>query len=232
MIKTYHLYFYRITIWGNLTNFLVHMNIENSAFPSLECFYSDHILFTYYVLPTRMFLTYTAGTLHICMTLGLNFWHSISADSSRCGIFGVGLGACRRIGDHHRQTVLLHIYPPTSPIVKTIHMFILYLKRLCISTFSIKTLIIPTCVFMTVRDHPFNLKGGGWGCFGGIFFSSFDWTKIMSLTWTEKKYSESTLCLKKYCSCRKKRMSVVAIFFLPLRHKAKKLYFDSEKNIG
>ena len=42
-----------------------------------------------------------------------------------------------------------------------------------------------------------------------------------------QKYSESTLCLKKYCFCRKKIMSRKKI---PQRHEARtKIYFDSEK---
>ena len=49
------------------------------------------------------------------------------------------------------------------------------------------------------REHPFNLKGrGGYAILGNKFLlANLMEKKNLSLTWAEKKYSESILCLKK-----------------------------------
>ena len=63
-----------------------------------------------------------------------------------------------------------------------------------------------------LRDHPFNLDGGGGG---GISVSKFD------LTWADKIFLKALYALK-MCFCKKKIMSrqVVVTFFLSLRHEA------------
>ena len=56
---------------------------------------------------------------------------------------------------------------------------------------------------ITVREHPFNLKGWAIGFWGKTFLSAnvFE-TKFLSLKWAEKNLL--ALCaLKKYCFCRK-----------------------------
>ena len=88
-----------------------------------------------------------------------------------------------------------------------------------------------------LREQPFNLKrgggGGGYGFFwGGEKFSvgKFALNFILSLTWVEKKYSVSTMCLKIYCFCRKKlchdnlwrKQNSAAL-------QSETKYFDSEK---
>ena len=61
-----------------------------------------------------------------------------------------------------------------------------------------------------VREHPFNLKGGGGAMvfFQKIFVLSANLIgkKIPSLKWAEKIYSVGTLGLKICCFCRKKIM--------------------------
>ena len=70
---------------------------------------------------------------------------------------------------------------------------------------------LPSSIFL--REHPFNMKGGGGYGFvggGGISVSKFDgidalWENYDKLA-LSKKFSESTLCLKNYCFCGIKTM--------------------------
>ena len=77
---------------------------------------------------------------------------------------------------------------------------------------------------MTIREHSFNLKGGG-----GIYFSCLQVSEM-----DRKKYSESTLCLKKYCFCRKKNNVTTNCREkrFPMRYEAEKNILTPKKTIG
>ena len=89
------------------------------------------------------------------------------------------------------------------------------------------------CYPKTIREHPFNLKGGvGVWFFGEFFFLSANLIEkqILSMKWPEKNIPVGTLCLKQYYFCRKKIMSqqlVAKKNSAALR--SEKKYFYSEK---
>ena len=96
---------------------------------------------------------------------------------------------------------------------------------ICHSTLHSLHHIIPS----HLREHPFNLKGGGGG---GFSVCKFDGKKILSLTWAEKNILFALWALKKYCFCRKKIMSrqlVVKKTFCLASKRKKKFYIYYKK---
>ena len=73
------------------------------------------------------------------------------------------------------------------------------------------------------RGRPIYLMGGYHFLFGHFFLSAYLRKTFLSLTWAEKIYSESTLCLKKTGVFFKKKNNVVSSWC-----KARQKYFDSE----